>query len=211
MEDIPTTLLFSESPLIGFTVLFVLFFCMYMKYNSAGIGVLILLVFLMFFYRTYDCDRVYDDNIIVCPADGIIQYIEDFPDHFCIGIFLGVHNVHTQVYPVNGVVEERVYDETGKFDLVVNGTKGRDNEKKMHLIKAKNGQTVILSQIAGFLPRRISSDNSIGSFVQAGQYLGIIKFGSRVDLKIEKPFVLSPMLRINSRVYVGDILGYIKK
>ena len=209
LSDIPTSLLFSGSPLLGFFVLFSLFISVYIHYTPCIIFFSVLLFLLLLFYRNYECSVNYSDNVVVSPADGVIQYIEDYPDYFCIGIFLGVHNIHTQVYPVNGKVVERYYDETGKFDLVVDGTKGRDNEKKIHTIKTRKGTNVVVSQIAGFLPRRIASDDAVRNHVKAGQYLGIIKFGSRVDLKIQKPFTLSPVFRINSRVYIGDILGTI--
>lgn len=200
-----TTLLFQESPIIAIIVIG----CastLYKYQYTVGFGIcVLLLIMLIVFYRYEPHNKRYNDNMIVAPASGLITYAEQKGDLIHVSIYLDVFDNHTQIYPVNGIVINRVYDETGKFKLVNNMGKSRDNEKKIHTIKMKNNNILKVTQIAGFFPRRIVSSDKVPECVMAGDYLGMIKFGSRVDLAF--PGDMSKLkIKINDKISMGDAI-----
>jgi phosphatidylserine decarboxylase len=200
-----TTLLFRESPIISITLMFLCFISIIYKYNVLFSIVLIFLITLMIFYRYQSHDKRYDDNTIASPANGKITSIEQNNKFINISIYLNFLNNHTQIYPVNGVVIERIYDKNGKFELANDINKSRYNEKKIHIIKMVNNNYVKVTQIAGFLVRRIVSSNIVPEKVMAGEYLGMIKFGSRVDIE----FVGNASnlnVKIGDNINIGDVL-----
>lgn len=219
----PTTLLYKESPIIG-TVFTITPVVLYMvNYKILAAIFLIVLVFLLFFYRHYEHIPRYPDNTIVCPADGTVTKIikgnpnssdKNMKDVHFISIFLSPMNIHTQIYPANALVLSHTYDHTGKFDIVSDSDKSRENEKAIHMYQLPNNAVIQFNQIAGFLPRRIVYDEQINHTVVAGSYMGMIKFGSRVDLYIpvmspdrRQKFVLSSNIQEGSRITIGDLVG----
>jgi len=165
-----------------------------------------ILIVLMIFYRYTQYIIEHNDNIIVSPAQGKITNIMALDnDRVLVSVFLSVFNNHTQIYPVNGTVIKRVYDDTGQFNIVIDRYKSRDNEKKIHTIKMKNNNIVEVIQIAGFLPRRIASSNVVPLDVNAGDYLGMIKFGSRVDL-IFPGDINKLLVTLHDKIKLGDII-----
>jgi phosphatidylserine decarboxylase len=204
---IPTTLLYCESPLLGTITTVLPITLYYFKYFKLAIAAIILLIFMISFYRYYPYNKRYTSDIIISPAEGTITNLKYFRDHYYISIFLSPLNVHTQIYPVNGTVIKRTYDQTGKFGLATDIDKCRDNEKKIHYILMCNNSILKLTQIAGFLPRRITSSDQVPKKVQAGEYLGMIKFGSRVDILFpaNKGFILN--VREGQSINIGDKLG----
>ena len=200
-----TTLLFRESPLIVILLIIVCLITSIYKYYFIFTVSLLLLIILMIFYRYKPHNKRYDNNTIVSPANGCITYAEQNGELVNISIYLNFLNNHTQIYPVNGVVIERLYDKNGKFGLANNINKSRYNEKKIHTIKMENNNIVKVSQIAGFFVRRIVSSNKVPEKVMAGEYLGMIKFGSRVD--IEFPGTISNLkVKCGENINIGDII-----
>lgn len=198
------TLLFKESPFIGLFFI-LLTICLLMTKNKYSLIPLIILIALMIFYRYNKYTKEYNDNIIISPAQGKITNIMLLDNKILVSVFLSVFNNHTQIYPVNGKVIKRIYDNTGKFNIVIDRYKSRDNEKKIHTIKMKNNNIVKVVQIAGFLPRRIVSSDEVPLDVKAGQYLGMIKFGSRVDL-IFPGDINKLLIKVNDNIKLGDII-----
>ena len=199
-----TTLLYKESPFIGLFFI-LLTICLLMTKNKYSLIPLIILIALMIFYRYNKYTKEYNDNIIISPAQGKITNIMLLDNKILVSVFLSVFNNHTQIYPVNGKVIKRIYDNTGKFNIVIDRYKSRDNEKKIHTIKMKNNNIVKVVQIAGFLPRRIVSSDEVPLDVKAGQYLGMIKFGSRVDL-IFPGDINKLLIKVNDNIKLGDII-----
>jgi phosphatidylserine decarboxylase len=198
-----TTLLYKESLEIGifFTALPIIL----NKYNSPYTNIaVVILICLIIFYRYTPFNKRVKDNVMISPAQGVITNVNRIKDKYFISIFLSVFDEHFQIYPINGEVIDRKYDKTGKFNLVISADKSRDNEKKIHKLKTKYGN-ILVTQIAGFLPRRINSDKKLGR-VQAGEYLGIIKFGSRVDLLFPtNKFKLN--IKKGQHINIGDLIG----
>jgi phosphatidylserine decarboxylase len=117
-----------------------------------------------------------------------------------ISIFLSPIDIHYQFFPVSGKVKDIKYDATGKFELAYELNKSNNNEKCIHVINNRHGD-FILYQIAGFLVRRISHYDKVGEAYNSGEKLGLIHFGSRVDIIIPKADVF--------RLYVkeGDYMS----
>jgi len=199
-----TTLLFKESPFIGLFFILLTIYLLIIKSKYTVIPFIILIALMIFYrYKTYTIE--YNDNIIVSPAEGKITNIMVSNNRILVSIFLSVFNNHTQIYPVNGKVIDRVYDETGRFDIVIDRYKSRDNEKKIHTITMKNNNIVKVVQIAGFLPRRITSSDVVPLDVEAGEYLGMIKFGSRVDL-IFPGDINKLLVTLDNNIKIGDVI-----
>jgi phosphatidylserine decarboxylase len=195
------SLLFKESPVIGQISILLMVITYTHKYFIASVVVFIAL---LIFYRYEPCTKRYPNNILLSPADGNITHIEQKGTTAHISIFMSVFNGHTQIYPVNGEVIKRIYDNTGQFNIVINKSKSRFNEKKIHTLRTDHG-IVTVTQIAGFLPRRISSSEKTPELVQAGEYLGMIKFGSRIDLAFEGN-IKKLNCKIGDDIYSGNII-----
>jgi len=200
-----TTLLFNESPLLSS----ILVLCLVASFirGSYIIFVLLLvtLIFVCIFYRYKPHTKRYADNFIISPANGTVSFLEQKDNKINISIYLNILNNHTQIYPVNGVLLKTIYDKTGKFELANNIRKSRFNEKKIHTIQMKNGRQVEVIQIAGFFPRRIVSRKEVNEKVMAGEYLGIIKFGSRVDLEFEGD-ISKILIKKGQQINIGDMI-----
>lgn len=211
------SLLFEESPILG--VLPIIGGYAAYKYNYMKIfyGCVVVLLCLLLFYRYSPHEKRYTDNVVVSPCEGKILLIEDRHDYYYIPIFLSIFNKHTQIYPVNGTVVDRKYDHTGKFEIVMYLDKSVDNEKKIHYIHMNNGAVITVTQLAGLLPRMITSSDVVPMEVNAGEYLGMIKFGSRVDLLLPKTapdgskFILADNIKKDKSVCIGDVLGVYAK
>ena len=199
------TLLFKESPYLSLAIIFIALLLKYKSYNYSFFIILFLLLLLMLFYRYEPYKFRFNDNIIISPAEGLITNIHKSGDNIHISIFLSIFNKHTQIYPVNGTVINRIYDRSGKYNLVINMDKSKYNEKKIHIIKMKNGNTLSVTQIAGFLPRCITSSNKVPEEVKSGEYMGIIKFGSRVDLLFSGD-INKLKIKEKESIKIGDII-----
>lgn len=232
----PTTKLFTESPLIGTVAVIAPVLAYYANHKILLAISLVILLFLLYFYRYYEHTERYPDNIIICPADGTItnMLLDTQNNNIIISIFLSPMNIHTQVYPANAIVLSHEYDQTGKFDIVADAEKSKENEKVIHTFQMPNGCIIKVIQIAGFLPRVITYDKSINHQVAAGEYLGMIKFGSRVDLilpletpdkdytisqllndcgdkpELIKKLHLSPEIALNKPISIGNLIGTYK-
>jgi phosphatidylserine decarboxylase len=139
------------------------------------------------FFRDPDRPGQRGDRLILAPADGKVVSIVDVeePAFFQgratrISIFMNVFNCHVNRYPTDGTVEYRQYN-PGKFGHAAAEKSSLDNEQSS--VGLVNGRgKVLIRQIAGLIARRIVTDHEVGTRVQQGQRLGMIRFGSRVDL-----------------------------
>ena len=165
-----------------------------------AVPALLLAAFFLWFFR--DPERVVPatEGAIVSPADGKITDISsiqvDGAMRLRISIFLNVFNVHVNRSPIKGVIRD-VHYQRGKFVNAMSEESASENEQNIVTVEG-DGQTVIFKQIAGLLARRIVFTKKVGDTVGRGERVGLIKFGSRVDV------VLEPMARV--RVKVGDVV-----
>ena len=210
-----TTLLYSESPIIGSILTIIPIITLYYGYISVSIVLFIILFIFMHFYRYKPTHLNIANDYLVSPAEGVISNIMIDKGYCYISIFLSPFNRHTQIYPCNGLLLRSIYDNNGRFNLATNIDKCRNNEKAIHYILMNNYSLIQVTQIAGFLPRCISYDNTtLPKDVSAGGYLGMIKFGSRVDLLFplrsadgNSFFQLGANIRQNNCINIGDNIG----
>ncbi|MFW2331908.1 MAG: phosphatidylserine decarboxylase family protein [Nitrospinota bacterium] len=161
------------------------------------IAVLILgiIIFVLYFFRDPIRIATTDPNQILAPADGKVIKIdsnyesEDYGKRgICISIFLSIFNVHIQRVPVDGVVNDIRYNK-GKFLAAWDHKASLDNEQSMIKISTDSGM-VVVKQIAGLIARRIKTYLKIDEKVLKGSKLGLIRFGSRVDLILPPDYVV---------------------
>lgn len=147
----------------------------------------LLAAFFLWFFR--DPERVIpsDPGIVVSPADGKVTDVTRVTvkgaELIRVSVFLNVFNVHVNRSPVSGVIRS-VHYQTGKFLNAMNAQSATQNEQNTVTVEG-NGHTVTFKQIAGLLARRIVFSKRIGDRVERGERVGLIKFGSRVDVLLE--------------------------
>ena len=143
--------------------------------------------YITFFFRDPRRVAKCDDSAIVAPADGKIVRIDEVSERDYLGsrvrrvsIFLSIFNVHINYAPVSGVVDYMHY-RRGSFKSAMRNISSEVNEN--NTIGIKNGvKTMTIRQIAGLIARRIVCRCVVGDRVCVGEKIGMIKFGSRVDV-----------------------------
>lgn len=157
---------------------------------------LLIAVFCAFFFR--DPSRVIaaDPAAVVAPCDGTVMEITTEDGQNVIRVFLSVFNVHIQRAPVDGAVTGVKYI-PGKFLPAMKPEACRVNEQNVITISSEKG-SFIVKQIAGILARRVVAWSKPGDVVKKGDKIGLIKFGSQVDLYMPPASVIA--------VKVGDIV-----
>lgn len=184
--------------LIGFTVLCWLF-----------------LLFSIYFFRDPERQIPQGDNLIVSPADGkVIEIAEDYEPELLkkkvnrVSIFMSVLDVHVNRIPIGGLVTHFNYHR-GKFFPAFQDIASTENEQTVIGIK-NDSCTLIFKQIAGILARRIVCNVREGQQVNKGERFGLIKFGSRVDIFLDKDVQIK--VRVNEHVKGGEsIIGKINE
>ncbi|GHU16373.1 phosphatidylserine decarboxylase proenzyme [Alphaproteobacteria bacterium] len=147
-------------------------------------------MFCLMFFR--DPERIHSskEDIIISPADGTVLKVSDgeAPTELeldgnwkKISIFMSVFNVHVNRTPVSGIVEKITYI-PGKFFNASLDKASEYNERQATYVKRADGTTVVFVQIAGLIARRIRCDITEGQNLKIGDRIGIIRFGSRVDV-----------------------------
>jgi phosphatidylserine decarboxylase len=143
---------------------------------------------------------------VVSPGDGkvtdVSQVIVDGAARNRISIFLSVFDVHVNRSPVAGVIREVRY-QRGKFLNAMGADSAEQNEQNIVTVESQ-GRTVIFKQIAGLIARRIVFNFKVGDEVACGERVGLIKFGSRVDVLFDKDAVLQ--VKVGDRVRGGASL-----
>ena len=145
-----------------------------------GTPLFLLAGFCAWFFR--DPDRtIPSGRVAVSPADGKVMVVApDGPDHTRISIFLNIFDVHVNRSPIGGVITDVCYQK-GKFMNARKTAASVENEMNI-LTVTDAGITVVFSQIAGLIARRIICYMKPGDRVDIGQRIGMIKFGSRCDV-----------------------------
>jgi phosphatidylserine decarboxylase len=148
-------------------------------------GVLIFLgVFVLFFFRDPERTPPADPETIVSPADGRVMEVVEEPldgrPGRRISIFLSIFDVHVNRSPVAGKITAIEY-RTGKFYAAMRGRASAENEQNAFHVSSERGD-VVFKQIAGWVARRIVCWKSVGDPVTRGERVGMIRFGSRMDI-----------------------------
>ncbi len=142
-----------------------------------------LLLFTLWFFRDPTRSIPPDPRAIVAPADGKVVEITPGADGTMVAIFLSVFDVHTQRAPMAGTITAVSYH-PGKFFDVRHPKASAENEHRLLVITGADGYRVRVRQIAGLIARRIVGWKHEGDRVEKGEHIGMIRFGSRVELTV---------------------------
>ena len=149
------------------------------------------------------CKTTIEKDAVLAPADGVIaanevvmedEYFHDKRRQ--ISIFMSIYDVHINFFPFDGEVTYYKYH-PGKFLLAFKPKSSADNEHNTIILKDKKGREILVRQIAGFVARRIVCDLQPGDEAIVGEELGMIRFGSRVDVFL--PLDAEVKVKINHR------------
>ena len=145
-----------------------------------GIFLLLLAAFVAFFFRNPRREIPQDPRVIVSPADGRVVKVERVGNVTKLSIFLSIFNVHVNRSPMAGRIEAVDY-RTGKFKAAFNHAASVENERNIVMVSQGNIK-LVFTQIAGLVARRIVFWKKVGDTVEKGELVGLIRFGSRVDV-----------------------------
>src|SRR5580693_3633525 len=176
-----------------------------------AVAPLLLAMFFLWFFR--DPHRLIPDapGALVSPGDGKVTDVSfvtvGSEKRARISIFLSVFDVHVNRSPIAGVVREVRY-QRGKFLNAMNEASAEQNEQNVVHVEG-DGQVVVFKQIAGLLARRIVFHPKVGDRLERGQRVGLIKFGSRVDVLFDAAAVLQ--VKVGDRVRGGaSVLAHLQ-
>ena len=156
-----------------------------------------------------------DPDLLVAPADGLITLIQQVPPPreiagadgigdapmMRVSIFMSVFDVHINRTPIAGTVKSVVYI-SGKFINADLDKASEDNERQHIVVERNDGLRIGFTQIAGLVARRILPFVKAGDVVAAGQRIGLIRFGSRVDIYL--PAGTMPRVALGQRTIAGE-------
>ena len=190
------------------TTFIVLFFSKFL-----GSILIIISFWVYYFFRDPDRYSINDDSYLVSPADGIITDISEKsgPEELRlenttytkVSVFMNVFNCHVNRVPASGKVEE-IYYKPGKFLNASLDKASEENERNYFKVKTnKNNEEIIIVQIAGLIARRIVCEVEQEQELKQGERIGMIRFGSRVDIYFKNMKVLA---KLGQNVIAGESL-----
>jgi len=170
----------------------------------------IVTTFVLAFFRDPERFVSFDEDALVCPADGKIISIEEVQDdQFTsqkvkkVCIFMNVFNVHVNRLPFSGTVERIIYH-PGKFYSADSDKAALENEYAAVIVGLEGGKKMAVVQIAGLIARRIICWLEPGDTAVKGRRFGLIRFGSRVDLYL--PVETELLVSKGQKVRAGETL-----
>jgi phosphatidylserine decarboxylase len=155
-----------------------------LHWNWLGGVLLFLGAFVLYFFRDPDRTPPSDPDLIVSPADGrVMEVVEEARQGMPgrrISIFLSIFDVHVNRAPVAGRITAIEYRK-GRFYAAMRSRASAENEQNAIHIATERGE-IVFKQIAGWVARRILCWKAVGDSVTRGERVGMIRFGSRVDI-----------------------------
>lgn len=176
-----------------------------------GFAGAVLTMWCVYFFR--DPDRVTPerDGLIISPADGVVQMIDQAapPKELGMGeglrsrvaVFMNVFDVHVNRIPLGGTITALHY-RPGKFLNASLDKASELNERQSLRLTMEDGRDMAFVQIAGLIARRILCDVAEGQTVKTGERFGMIRFGSRVDIYL--PEGVEPLIAVGQRSVAGE-------
>ena len=177
-----------------------------------GSMLILITVWVYYFFRDPERYSINDDNFLVSPADGLITDISEKsgPEELRlentsftrVSVFMNVFDCHVNRVPTSGKIEEIFY-KPGKFLNASLDKASEENERNYFKVKLNNGEEIIIVQIAGLIARRIVCEVEQGQELKQGDRIGMIRFGSRVDIYFKNKKVLA---KLGQKVVAGESL-----
>jgi len=177
----------------------------------------LLWLFTMYFFRDplRNLPQNYKENQVISPADGKVVVIDEikneddnnFPKGEAlkqISIFLSPLNVHVNRIPISGTVDFLKYVKGEYLVAFDHKSSSRNERSEIGIIQKFSGKKILFKQIAGFVARRIVYEIAKGADVKAGEKFGMIKFGSRMDILIDKNSKI--LVSLNQKVTAGETI-----
>lgn len=171
-------------------------------YVTAGIF-LLLLVFMLNFFRDPERNIPSGPGLFISPADGRVICAEKVGDVLRVDIFMDVFNVHVNRAPMAGRITHMQYF-PGRFINASFDTASEENERNRFEMECADGCKIAFTQIAGLLARRIVAYAEVGDRVEAGLRIGMIRFGSRVNCEIPADYQLN--VQVDDKVSAGSTI-----
>ncbi len=180
--------------------------------NFLTMLMLLITIWVYYFFRDPDRISINDNSFLVSPADGLITDISEVngPEELGlenkkftrISIFMNIFNCHVNRSPIEGKIEEIFY-KPGKFLNASLDKASKENERNYYKVLTSKGEEIIIVQIAGLIARRIVCEASKGQYLKQGDRIGMIRFGSRVDLFCSNKTILA---KLGQNVVAGESL-----
>ncbi len=178
-----------------------------------GSVLILITIWIYYFFRDPERFSINDDNFLVSPADGLITSISEQrgpvelqlenTTYTRISVFMNVFNCHVNRTPISGKIEEINY-KPGKFLNASLDKASEENERNYFKVKCSStGEEIIIVQIAGLIARRIVCEVEQGQDLKQGDRIGMIRFGSRVDIFFKNKKTLA---KIGQNVVAGESL-----
>ena len=177
-----------------------------------GLIFIMITVWVYYFFRDPDRISINDDKYLVSPADGLVTNISEVsgPKELSlenksftkISIFMNVFNCHVNRTPISGIIDEIFY-KPGKFLNASLDKASEENGRNYYKIKTEKGDEIIIVQIAGLIARRIVCEVDKDQKLKQGDRIGMIRFGSRVDIYFNNRKVLA---KLGQNVVAGESL-----
>jgi phosphatidylserine decarboxylase len=180
--------------------------------NFLGCILIVITIWVYYFFRDPDRISINNNKYLVSPADGLISHISNVsgPSELNlenktftkVSIFMNIFNCHVNRTPIAGSVE-KIFYKPGKFLNASLDKASEENERNYYKIKTSNGDEIIIVQIAGLIARRIVCEVHKEQKLNQGERIGMIRFGSRVDIYFSKKELL---VKIGQNVVAGESL-----
>ncbi|MBO6520137.1 MAG: phosphatidylserine decarboxylase [Rhodospirillales bacterium] len=190
---------------------------LYAWWEPAGVVGGLLTAWCVYFFRDPDRITPTGDDLVICPADGVVQSVIKAPPPpeldmgsepmTRVAVFMNVFNVHVNRSPISGIVSAKHY-RPGRFFNASLDKASEFNERMSLKVKNDDGTEIAFVQIAGLVARRILCYVDVGAPLQAGERFGLIRFGSRVDIYLPdgvQPLVIEGQTTIAGETVIADL------
>jgi len=180
--------------------------------NFFGILSLIITIWIYYFFRDPERFPINDENYLLSPADGVISQITelngpqelglDNKKYTRVSIFMNVFDCHVNRVPSSGKIT-KIFYKPGEYLNASLDKASEKNERNYVKMSNKNGDELILVQIAGLIARRIVCEKNENDEIKQGDRFGMIRFGSRVDVYFEN---FKIMVNVNQKTVAGETI-----
>ena len=180
--------------------------------NFFGSILTLITVWVYYFFRDPERYSINDEKFLVSPADGLrtdisersgpVELRLENTTYTKVSIFMNVFNCHVNRTPISGKVEE-IYYKPGKFLNASLDKASEENERNYYKIKSSSEEEIIIVQIAGLIARRIVCQVEQDQELKQGERIGMIRFGSRVDIYFKNK---NTLVRKGQNVVAGESL-----